>query len=314
MVGERAAVRETDEAIVTIEQDRTLARANDTARKLFGEQLDDKPFADLVGCELQELGNKESIECWTADGRKQFDPRVTVLTNAYDEVYGYTVTLIDITDREIRRQRIEVLNRILRHNIRNEVSVIEARAELAMDPDQPSEDHLELIKEVAGDLEGLSANARQIEKLMQGSQDRVQFLRIDDTTESVAEDVIDDGGVTVETDLPSVSIQVDPGLLRYALRQSIENAVEHNDTDKPRVRLSGGETPSGVEIVVSDNGPGIPKAERDVIAAGSETSHDHASSLGLWGTNWAVQQLGGDLAFRESDLGGTSVVIELPTS
>jgi signal transduction histidine kinase len=183
-----------------------------------------------------------------------------------------------------------------------------------MDPDQPSEDHLELIEEVAEDLEGLSANARRIEKLMQGSQDRVQFLRIDDTTVSVAEDVINDDDVTVETDLPSVSIQVDPGLLRYALRQSIENAVEHNTTDTPRIRISGKKTPSGVEIVVADNGPGIPKAERDVIVAGSETSHDHASSLGLWGTNWAARTLGGTLSFEQSSMGGAAVRLELPAT
>ena len=159
--GERAAVREMDEAIVTIEQNGTLARANSTATGLFGERLDDEPFVEIVGCEPVALADLETIECWTADGRKQFDPRVTELVNDYDEVFGYTVTLIDITDQEIRRQRIEVLNRILRHNIRNGLDVIRANAELVTDEDRATS-----ILNTTDTLGRLSADARRIESLL----------------------------------------------------------------------------------------------------------------------------------------------------
>jgi signal transduction histidine kinase len=315
-LGERAVIEDMQEIILVINDAGEVVRSNRRAQQLSGEDEDvsGTDIEDLLDTDVQTLRNNDVITQWTTDGRKRFDPRVSAITGGTGQKVGNAVTLIDVTGREIREQRIQVLNRILRHNIRNEVSVIDARAELAMDPDQSSGEHLELISEVAKDLEGLSSNARQIEKLMQESQDRVQSLRIDDVTESVASDVLDDDGVTVETDLPAVSLRLDPGLLRYALRQLIENAVEHNDADTPRVRLSGKKTSSGVEIVVSDNGPGIPKAERDVIVAGSETSHDHASSLGLWGTNWAAQTLGGTLSFEQSSMGGAAVRLELPAT
>jgi signal transduction histidine kinase len=76
------------------------------------------------------------------------------------------------------------------------------------------------------------------------------------------------------------------------------------------VRCERGE--SGIRIAVVDDGPGIPDDERSVIETGEEDPLEHASSLGLWGSNWAVQAMGGSLSFDESDLGGTAVVVALP--
>jgi signal transduction histidine kinase len=98
------------------------------------------------------------------------------------------------------------------------------------------------------------------------------------------------------------------------LEQLVENALEHNNAQRPHVEVSGKKTVTGIQLVVADNGPGIPAAERDVITAASEHDLAHGSSLGLWGANWAVQTLGGDLDFDSSDDGGTAVLIELPRS
>jgi signal transduction histidine kinase len=67
--------------------------------------------------------------------------------------------------------------------------------------------------------------------------------------------------------------------------------------------------------VVADNGPGIPDAEWAVIEAGREESQDHLTSLGLWGTKWAVQRMGGELSRRDREgASGAVVVIDLPTN
>jgi len=307
-VGQRVAVREMDEAIVTVERDGALARANDAARELFGERLVEDSFPDLVGCELPELGDRETVECWTADGQKQFDPRVTVLTNDYDEVYGYTVTLIDITDREIRRQRIEVLNRILRHNIRNNLDVIKADAEVIADEERATS-----ILDTTDTLERLSADARRIESLLRRSQGERSTADLETVVTTVVDNFADDHPeATISADLGTLSADIDAELCRFAFRNIVENAIVHNDGDDPHVEVRGKETEDGARLIIVDNGPGSEEGGRSVIESQTESPQEHASSLGLWGTNWAVQQLGGDLSFRQSDLGGTAVVIELP--
>jgi len=45
------------------------------------------------------------------------------------------------------------------------------------------------------------------------------------------------------------------------------------------------------------------RAEAAIEGVGGEPQ-DHASSLGLWRTSWAVQALAGEFSFDESDLGG----------
>ncbi len=307
-LGDRTVVRELNEAVVTVERNGSLARVNETASELFGSKLDSKPFVDIVGYEVSALADRNTVECWTERGRRQFDPRVQELTNEHGEVLGHTVTLIDVTDREIRRQRIEVLNRIFRHNIRNSLDVITANAEAVSDEARSAP-----ILETASTIEALGADARRIEDLMRRSQGEARSVELATVVASVVETFRErypDASIAVS--LPDRSVETDGELLRFALRNLVENAIEHNDTDSPRVDVRGSETATGLLLVVADDGPGIPESERAVIERETESPESHASSLGLWGTNWAVTQLGGDLSFADSDLGGTAVTIELP--
>jgi signal transduction histidine kinase len=116
----------------------------------------------------------------------------------------------------------------------------------------------------------------------------------------------------VVVEVPQVELSINRELLRFALRNLVDNAVEHNDSPSPCVEVRGTERQSGVQIVVSDNGPGIPDAEWQVIEAGQEEVLDHATSLGLWGAKWTVQKMGGELSRRDSE-SGAAVVIDLPT-
>ena len=305
--GERAAVRELDEAVVTIEANGTLARANTAARALFGAQLDEEPFADIVGHEPAALDASETISCWTAAGRKQFDPRVTELVTDSGEVFGYSITLIDITDREMRRQRIEVLNRILRHNIRNSLDIIKADAELVADEARAAS-----ILDTTDTLNQLTGDARRIESLLRRPADERTTAELSTIITDVATALSDEyAAASISVEIPDLSVTVDADLFQFALQNVIENAIVHNDGASPRVEITGSETETGVRVVVADDGPGVPESELAVIDRRSESQLSHASSLGLWSIKWAVQQLGGELSFRESEYGGTAVEIEV---
>jgi signal transduction histidine kinase len=65
-----------------------------------------------------------------------------------------------------------------------------------------------------------------------------------------------------------------------------------------------------VRLTVADDGPGIPKAEIEVIEEGQETPLEHASGLGLWLVQHVVEQSGGDVEFEVED--GTRVHLTLP--
>lgn len=310
-LGERAVVDDMDEAVLVVDRRGDVVRTNREAERLFGPDVEGTAVGDAIGATVPDLCERNSIERWTRAGYRRFDPRVSTVT-AGDREVGRTVTLLDVTDREIRRQRIQVLNRILRHNIRNELDVIKTRAELATDEGRDVEKQVAAIRDAADDLERLSASARRVETLMaraEGTDERTDLAAL---VESVVDGVTKEyPNATVSVDVPDRTVSLDADLLRYAVRNVVENAVEHND-GSPRVSVQATNTDAGVRVVVADDGPGIPESEREAIDTGSEGPLAHASSLGLWGTSWAVQALGGNLSLGDSDLGGAAVVFDLP--
>jgi signal transduction histidine kinase len=315
-LGERRLVEEMDEAVFVVARRGDVARANETAEELFGDDIEGEPFADVLDCRVTDLAERDTIEWWTERGRKLFDPRVSTLTDSRDRTLGHTVTLLDVTEREIRQQRIQVLNRILRHNIRNDLDVIRARAEAATDDDRSVEDQTDTILDVAEGLEGLSADARRIEKLIRRSRETETAVDLAAVVDRVVDTAIDPSppGADVTVDVPSARVRLNEGLFRFALGNLLGNALEHTDSPDPRIEIRGRVTDAGIQVVVADDGPGIPESERAVLEAGGEDPLAHATSLGLWGANWAVQTLGGDLFLGSSDLGGTMARIDLPAT
>ena len=297
--GQRLGLTDTDAAVLVADTDDRIVHANAAARATFGD-IDRLPEATNAGFET--LATRETISCWTRTGRRRFDPRVTRVRDRFDETLGASVALIDVTDREIRRQRLEVLNRVLRHNVRNQLDVITAHAETA---------GLQAVVDSADRIRELSTEARQVESLVGRDRSAATTTDLAAFVDRVVDDAVPDQSVRITTDVPSVTITLDRQLCRYALSELLENAVEHSG-ETPTVVVRGRETATGSRLVVADDGPGIPADERAVIDAESETPLAHGSSLGLWGVQWAVQTLGGSLSFAESDLGGTAVAVELP--
>lgn len=310
-LGVRAVVADMDEAVLVLNADERVVRTNAASDQLFDDAVGETISA-VLDADLAELRDCDVFDHWTANGYRRFDPRVSTITGGGGRQVGHAVTLIDVTDREVRRQRIEVLNRVLRHNIRNELSAIDARAELATDDERPVEPHVGKIRTIAGDLEQLSASAHQIEKLIDrsGCQNDREW-RLDEVVDGVLTAAVD-GDADVTRSIPPISASLDRDLVDFALHNVVENTVEHTDKAEPRVEIRAERTDIGFRVTVADDGPGIPDHERQAIESGSEAALTHASSLGLWGTSWAVQTLGGTLTLGESELGGTAVALHFP--
>jgi signal transduction histidine kinase len=298
--GERAALTETDEAVVVLNDERQVIRANESAVQTFG---DPATLDDVTEHSVATLTDRKTVSCQTTSGQRQFDPSVSSLVDDYDETLGYTLTLIDVTEREIRRQRLAVLNRILRHNVRNELDVVRAHAEDA-----------DLTPAIQGvdRLERLSEETRRVQELMERSADDRAPTELSPLLDDTVADVTAGTNAEVTVTTPDVTVTLDRKLCRYAVRQLVENAVEHTDAPVPHVVVRGEHSKSDVRIVVADDGPGIPESEQAVIETAEEAPLKHASSFGLWGTNWAVRAMGGSLSFDDSDLGGTAVTVTLP--
>lgn len=212
----------------------------------------------------------------------------------------------DITDRKRREQRLEVFNRVLRHNLRNQLDVIKSYAEVL--DDQTESEYAEKILESSDTLASISNRARTIDRLMDREL-RPSEIDLADLLDGTLGDVeANEADVTVTLDVPDVaSLVTDEWVLEAVLESTLENAITYADA---AVTVTVEETADGCTIVVEDDGPGIPPDELAVLDSGTETDLRHSRGLGLWQLRWGVDKLNGDLSFDTAE--GTAVRIIVP--
>jgi len=316
----RARVVETlQEALVVLDWDDHVLDINETAAELFDgstERMIGEPVRAVIdGFEETDLptGATGTVALRTSEGRRQFQFSVSAVeeatTNSEGNPVARTVLFRDITDRKTREQRLTVLNRILRHNARNDLDVVLAYA------DHIDDEELQTgIRERTTNLLELSNKVRQAEAIMTESTDSPESVDLSDVASTVVDQFRSKGDSTaISLVCPDeATISSHRVVLRRMLFELVENALEHTTADSPRVELSVREVSDGtVELSVADNGPGIPEREREILAAGTETQLEHGQGIGLWFVNWAVTQLGGEIRFRENESEGSTVTIRL---
>ena len=229
------------------------------------------------------------------------------LTDGDGEIVGLVGTGRDISGRVRREERLSVLNRVLRHNLRNRTNVVIGHAEqLADQLDGPAADHAETIREVGRDLDRLGVLARKVDRALDGRVNTVSLTPADVVDNALS---ASPGEVSV-AEPPDVRLSALDSL-SDALGELLDNAVRHNPAQTPRVEIGFDVTPRQVAIHVADDGPPIPDHEIDVLADG-ESRLEHGGGLGLWFVNWVVDASGGELSFDDSELGGNRVTLAVP--
>ncbi len=113
-------------------------------------------------------------------------------------------------------------------------------------------------------------------------------------------------------DLPKVS--VDPEQVRRVVINLIDNAIEAMDR-QGTIEVSTVHDPANrvVRIVVADDGPGIPPAERDKLFLPYYSTKLRGSGLGLAIVRRIVAEHGGSVEVGDNTPRGTRFTIELPT-
>ncbi|WP_336327035.1 sensor histidine kinase [Halovenus sp. HT40] len=232
---------------------------------------------------------------------------------AEDSTVGRLFVVRDVTPSRRREEELDLIKqvfaRVLRHNLRNDLNIIRGEAD-QLDCDGEDCESVEAIIERADHMIDLSEKARHLERIIERPDSSLQFrLR------SVVETAIEDA--TVE--YPEASVRVDVGdlprvrahgALPVAIENIVENACEHHPTHAPVIEVDARRDGDYVELTVTDDGPGIPEQEIDVLTADSETKLEHGSGIGLWLVRWIVDHSNGTVNIESTD-SGTRVTIRL---
>jgi PAS domain S-box-containing protein len=266
-------------------------------------------IADLVASEGGRDDASIEVGVETADG----DWRrclVNIALMPSDGTFRGTVGILrDITERHHRAQRLEVMDRVLRHNLRNEMNVVRGRTEaLRESVPEDAAVHLDEILRSANALLSLSEGARRFHEAFHDDDARLGTVDLSAEVRGAVEGLRTRfPDATFETDLPSSAPARAHDAIRICIEELVENAVVHNDSESPTVSVSVTVEDGAVEVAIADDGPGLPASERKTIDGELESALDHASGLGLWLVSWIVTSSGGDVTCDPNDPRGTVV-------
>lgn len=313
-LGRRAALDDVGVAVAVVDTDRRLVDLNAAAEALFGTAA-----AGAVGDPLSAHGPTVDPDATPLTvrfapaaeaGPRTFQVTASPVTDQHGRSVGHTVVLDDVTDRERRAQQLAVLNRVLRHNLRNDVGVVLGHADLLADRLDGREGRMAAAAASgARALSSLGEKARIVERVLDDEPRRE--LRVAALLADAVAPVREshpDRELTVEA-ASALRVRTAEATLTAAVGELVENAAEHGAGP---IRVTAEREAGTLSVTVTDAGPGIPPAELDPIAAGEETPLEHGSGLGLWIAHWAAAALGGEATFEDRTPTGTRATIRLP--
>ncbi|WP_277542685.1 PAS domain S-box protein [Haloarcula laminariae] len=270
--------------------------------------------SDGVAVLREGIEDKRPVTTQILNYRRDGTPfwnRVTV-TPVEDEtgtVTHYLGFQQDVTEQQRITRLVELLNRVLRHNLRNELTVIEGYTDFVDDPPEGL-DIQGKIRQPLRRLVSLSERARELENIAKKARDPARL----DPTELLS-GVADRHREQFPAATVEVGVDTDRDIcagteLGVALDELVTNAIVHDPADHTTVSLSARDDGDWLVVTVADDGPGIPPMEVAVVEAGQETPLEHGKGLGLWLVNWIVTQYGGSFQLSADD--GTVATLRLP--
>ncbi|WP_226479766.1 PAS domain-containing sensor histidine kinase [Natrinema amylolyticum] len=227
-----------------------------------------------------------------------------------DRIVGFSR---DITDRRRRERQLAVMDNLLRHNLRNDMSIVLGNAEcIAREADDPSRGRAEIIRQQGRELLESADKQREIielltERAVPESLDLVPVVT--DAVETVRERY---PNATIDATFPASATASTLHEIELAVTELLENAVRHERDGLSALSVTVRTTPETVDIVFRDNCPPIPEVEFRVLT-GDWKMDDvyHTSGLGLWLVYWTVDLSNGRISFERSESGNT-ITVSLP--
>jgi two-component system, OmpR family, sensor kinase len=214
------------------------------------------------------------------------------------------------------------------HELRSPLTTLRGELQLALRRPRGPEEYRQAVQEVLEDVENLTRLADDLLALARIQSQRPTTLErsaLTDVVEmavSMARGAAEHKEVTIEVlGAPTASdvfVVGARGELARALRNVLDNAIHHSPTGHV-VTIGHGVVAGRVEVAVTDQGHGVPLAERAKIFApffrGSATGGDHpGAGLGLSIARGIIEGLGGTITLDPSHEPGAKFVLSLPPS
>lgn len=217
-----------------------------------------------------------------------------------------------------RKEVVEVYDRLLRHDLGNDLQVISGFSDVlarSAEGDEQIGEYAEKIRRTAGSAaELIDTVGTTLSTIESEGEPEVQDL------EPIVMGVVDDVGakfdtLTLEYDPAEFEYQVYTGdLVDSVFANIISNAAVHNEGEVTVAVRTEEPNPDTVLVGFADNGEGIPQEVRDgIFEMGKKGPDSDGTGFGLGLARTLVESYGGAVDVRDSEWGGADFRVRLET-
>lgn len=225
---------------------------------------------------------------------------------------GFVCRVQDIRQEAQQEQKLNILTRALRHNIRNQMNLVVGHATTLQESDDPSyRTAAKTIQNVGEQVINLANKARKAQEHLGVPSEKECQVELVGTASLVVEKFeIKQPRAAVTTEFPEHAHAFAPPSVEVALIEVMENAAIHHESGNGPVHLVIEQDSETAAIHVDDGCSPISDAVIDTIERGEEKALRHNDGLGLWIAQWIADIVNGDLQFgRRPDGAGNRVTL-----
>jgi signal transduction histidine kinase len=225
--------------------------------------------------------------------------------------FFYATSMERATRASKAMSTLSFTNSVLRHDIKNDMTVVRGRARVIADAD-PCED---LVAESARTIDGQVDEVLDVidstSSIAETLSDDPDYEPIDvaDITRGVASNQNDMLPASISVDAPESAMVYGNDAVRTVISNLVENGVEHNDATDPQVHVGVTTDAQHVILRVLDNGPGVSEKQKATLF---DRRPDDTGGGGLHVVATLVENFGGEIRVEDNEPRGTVFVVEFP--
>ena len=342
-----AILNSTRDSMILLDRNNAVVDYNRAAQQLMGAQLHatDQDFAAYPdGYEVLETDDTRLEMAGTAmlpddqsdvirrelvkkneDGPSNYLQQLELpVHDVRGKNSGRLVVLRDISyEKALDEYRREITSMLV-HDLRSPLSSVISGLFIALD--EPDMEPDQLTKLLTPTLNSAERLMRLIETLLDVESEQMKLKRTEaDLISLVAEAtsalryILWESKVDIKIDIsPDVSlIYIDAEKIKRVFINLIDNAIDYS---RGKIHIKATRTPQGVQVQISDDGPGVPASERDMLfkmfTQGNLQHMRRAknSGVGLAFCKRTIEAHGGTIRIADGcELPGACFVFTLPT-
>lgn len=265
---------------------------------------------------LNKLENKETwkgelINIKKSGERYTSKQTITPIVDDKNNITNITVIQEDITNKQINEQILNVLNRVLRHNLRSSLNVIEGYAK-NLEEDAGYNNQRMAVRAICNRTEQMTDICKKmahVRNLVNGRDEpnNIKLREVLDIVHSYNEQDIE---LNMNEKYYDYKIKYGD-LFIMAFKESLSRSL---NKESSKITINVEESKEDKDIInfyIVNSEDDYNKEKWDIIKSGKETPLKHTDGLDLWILYWSITAIGGTVEYEKVDK-GTKFILCIP--